>query len=72
MNAGVHGDGNGLEVLKTITPEDGVDVQVLQEVNGMMLSVTFDLDAKQPVEFIQIGHVYMLRDPGLEISNQGD
>ena len=53
-------------------PEDGVDVRALQEVNGATLSVTFDLDAKQLVEFAQIGNVYMLRDPGLEIDDQGD
>jgi len=37
-----------------------------------MLTITFDLDAEQPVELTQIGNVHMLQDLGLEISDKSD
>jgi len=57
---GVHGDGDRLQVLKSILTENGVDIGTLGEMDGTTFSVAFDLDAEQPVEFAQISNVHML------------
>ena len=71
-NVGVHGDGDRLQILKSISIEDWVNVRALGEVDHAMLTITFDLDAEQPVELTQIGNVHMLQDLGLEISDKSD
>ena len=51
MNVGVHGDEDGVEVKKAISLEDRFNVWLLPEVDGASFMITFDFDAKQPVEF---------------------
>jgi len=50
--------------------EDRADVQTLGKVEGSSLMITFDLNAKEPVEFAKIGNLHMLGDLNLKVSDQ--
>jgi hypothetical protein len=68
----VHGSGKGLEVVKVVMAEDGIDICLLGEMHSMTHTIMFDLDAEHLVELTKVSDLDMCAEPSLEFLNKID
>ena len=52
--------------------QDGIDVCMLGQMNGVSLMILLDLDFKHPVKLTKIGDFDMLPKAGLEVLNKAE